>query len=76
MLGISPGLEFMGGMRWDLALYLVIIWIGVYLSTFRGIKWSAKVLTYFSDLSLYKYKVNFLTISEKIFSEKCSFYQN
>ncbi|XP_076822055.1 sodium- and chloride-dependent GABA transporter 2-like [Clavelina lepadiformis] len=44
VLGISKGLNHVGSLRADLVLYLAVIWILGYLATFKGIKWSAKVV--------------------------------
>nr|CAB3266307.1 sodium- and chloride-dependent GABA transporter 1-like [Phallusia mammillata] len=53
MLGISPGIEHMGKLRLDLALYLILIWLGVYLCTFKGIKWSAKIVYVTATLPIF-----------------------
>lgn len=44
MLGISSGLENPGGIRWDLALFLLLVWIICYLCIFKGVKWTGKVV--------------------------------
>jgi len=43
VLGLSSGIGDIGSLRWDLALYLLILWVGVYFSTFKGVKLTAKV---------------------------------
>ncbi|CAA98519.2 Transporter [Caenorhabditis elegans] len=44
VLGISSGLENPGGIRWDLALFLLLVWIICYLCIFKGVKWTGKVV--------------------------------
>lgn len=44
MLGISPGIEQVGALRYDLALYLFIAWVICYLCIFKGVKWTGKVV--------------------------------
>ncbi|XP_068605319.1 sodium- and chloride-dependent GABA transporter 3-like [Brachionichthys hirsutus] len=42
MLGTSGGIEELGGVRWELALCLLIAWIFCYLSIWKGVKSSGK----------------------------------
>ncbi|CAK8673315.1 unnamed protein product [Clavelina lepadiformis] len=44
VLGISSGVETIGNLRVDLVLYLGVVWVLGYFATFKGIKWSAKVV--------------------------------
>ncbi|CAD5218949.1 unnamed protein product [Bursaphelenchus okinawaensis] len=44
ILGISKGIEDVGSLRTDLALYLLIVWIICYLCIFKGVKWTGKVV--------------------------------
>lgn len=44
ILGISKGLEYPGGIKWDLALTLLLAWVIVYLCICKGIKTSGKVM--------------------------------
>uniref|UniRef100_H2Z312 Transporter n=1 Tax=Ciona savignyi TaxID=51511 RepID=H2Z312_CIOSA len=44
VLGKSPGIEHLGSLRIDLVLYFVILWVAVYFSIFKGIKWSSKIV--------------------------------
>uniref|UniRef100_H2Y7H7 Transporter n=1 Tax=Ciona savignyi TaxID=51511 RepID=H2Y7H7_CIOSA len=48
----SPGLEHMGGVRWELFCYLIGLWIVAYFCIFKGIKWSTKVVYVTSTLPL------------------------
>ncbi|CAH0748218.1 unnamed protein product [Diatraea saccharalis] len=43
VLNVSPGIEFPGGMRWELAACLVCAWVLVYFALWKSIKSSAKV---------------------------------
>ncbi|XP_063821760.1 sodium- and chloride-dependent GABA transporter ine isoform X2 [Ostrinia nubilalis] len=43
VLNISNGIEFPGGMRWELAACLVCAWVLVYFALWKSIKSSAKV---------------------------------
>lgn len=43
VLKITPGLEYAGGMRWELVACLVCAWILVYFAIWKSIKSSAKV---------------------------------
>jgi len=44
ILGISGGVEQLGGLRYDLAIFLLICWIICYLCIFKGVKWTGKVV--------------------------------
>ncbi|KAI6177779.1 Sodium-and chloride-dependent creatine transporter 1 [Aphelenchoides bicaudatus] len=44
ILGISSGVHDLGAMRWDLAMYLLIVWIICYFCIFKGVKWTGKVV--------------------------------
>ncbi|KAL3121949.1 hypothetical protein niasHT_001948 [Heterodera trifolii] len=44
VLGISEGIEHVGSLRQDLALYLLICWIICYFCIFKGVKWTGKVV--------------------------------
>lgn len=43
-MGISSGINEIGSLRYDLALYLLIVWIVCYLCIFKGVKWTGKVV--------------------------------
>lgn len=43
VLGISSGIEDPGGLRWDLALFLLIAWTICYFCIFKGVRWTGKV---------------------------------
>lgn len=44
ILGISAGVHEIGSLRYDLALYLFIVWVICYLCIFKGVKWTGKVV--------------------------------
>ncbi|GMS95197.1 hypothetical protein PENTCL1PPCAC_17372, partial [Pristionchus entomophagus] len=44
VLGISKGIEYPDGLRWDLAFFLFVAWIICYLCIFKGVKWTGKVV--------------------------------
>uniref|UniRef100_A0A1I8BIJ2 Transporter n=1 Tax=Meloidogyne hapla TaxID=6305 RepID=A0A1I8BIJ2_MELHA len=44
VLGISTGIEHVGSLRHDLALYLMICWMICYFCIFKGVKWTGKVV--------------------------------
>ncbi|KAL3982836.1 Sodium:neurotransmitter symporter family protein [Acanthocheilonema viteae] len=44
VLGISSGIEEPGGLRWDLALFLLIAWTICYLCIFKGVRWTGKIV--------------------------------
>ncbi|KAM7542662.1 hypothetical protein Aperf_G00000016847 [Anoplocephala perfoliata] len=44
VLGLSSGIDEIGSVRWELALCLLLAWILVFLSIFRGIRASGRVL--------------------------------
>ena len=43
MLGISPGIDTVGDIRWELLGYLVVAWVGAYLVVWKGLHNSSKV---------------------------------
>lgn len=43
MLGMSAGIEEMGGVRWELALCLLGSWVFCYFSIWKGVRSSGKV---------------------------------
>ncbi|KAM6948764.1 sodium- and chloride-dependent GABA transporter 2-like [Aplochiton taeniatus] len=44
ILGLSPGIEDMGSVRWDLALCLLLAWILCYFCVWKGVKSTGKVV--------------------------------
>ncbi|KAG8194818.1 hypothetical protein JTE90_017257 [Oedothorax gibbosus] len=44
VLGISSGIEVMGGLRWELVLYLVVAWIVIYFIIWKGLHQSGKII--------------------------------
>lgn len=44
MLGISSGVDEPGGIQWELALSLLIVWVVIYFCVWKGIKTSGKVV--------------------------------
>ncbi|XP_078482365.1 sodium- and chloride-dependent betaine transporter-like isoform X2 [Ciona intestinalis] len=44
VLGKSSGIDDVGSLKPDLVLYLAILWMITYFATFKGIKWSSKVV--------------------------------
>nr|CAB3266305.1 sodium- and chloride-dependent GABA transporter 1-like [Phallusia mammillata] len=44
ILDVSPAIEVSGSFRWDLVICLIAVWILAYLATFKGIKWTAKIV--------------------------------
>uniref|UniRef100_A0A914IBZ6 Transporter n=1 Tax=Globodera rostochiensis TaxID=31243 RepID=A0A914IBZ6_GLORO len=44
VLGISGGIEQVGSLRQDLALYLLLCWMICYFCIFKGVKWTGKVV--------------------------------
>lgn len=52
VLGLSSGIDDPGGLQWELALSLLVVWVLVYFCVWKGIKSSGKVV-YFTGASSY-----------------------
>lgn len=52
VLGLSEGIEYPGGLQWELAGCLLLSWISVYFCVWKGVKSSGKVV-YFTALFPY-----------------------
>ncbi|KAF7490813.1 Sodium- and chloride-dependent GABA transporter 1 [Sarcoptes scabiei] len=52
VLQITSGMEDFGGIRWPLALTLMITWAACYFAIFKGVKWTGK-LVYFTSVFPY-----------------------
>ncbi|XP_078484934.1 sodium- and chloride-dependent GABA transporter 2-like isoform X2 [Ciona intestinalis] len=44
VLQSSDGIENIGSILPDLVLYFLLLWVGLYFCTFKGIKWSSKIV--------------------------------
>ncbi|KAI4887830.1 hypothetical protein NFI96_026526 [Prochilodus magdalenae] len=44
VLRLSPGIDQMGSLNWDLALCLLIAWVVCYFCIWKGVKWTGKVV--------------------------------
>lgn len=47
MLKISDGIQHLGGLRWELALCLLLAWIICYFCIWKGVKSTGKVSPWF-----------------------------
>ncbi|VDP06916.1 unnamed protein product [Soboliphyme baturini] len=52
VLQLSPGIDYPGNVKWELALALLAAWVLCYFAIFKGCKWTGKVL-YFTALFPY-----------------------
>lgn len=61
VLGLSAGIEVVGGLRWDLVGCLLLSWIICYFCVFKGVKSSGKVYTLLLSQTLHIAFDNFST---------------
>ncbi|CAH0394010.1 unnamed protein product [Bemisia tabaci] len=52
VLGLSTGIDDVGGIQWELALSLFVVWIAIYFCVWKGIQTSGKVV-YFTAIFPY-----------------------
>lgn len=52
ILGMTSGVEEVGGIKWDLLGCLFIIWVMVYFAVWKGINWTSKIVYVTATLPL------------------------